>query len=45
MAAVFRDGHDPLTDAPLGRSYRDRTGRAVVGYDLTFTVPKSASVL
>ncbi len=45
MAAVFRDGHDPLTDAPLGRSYHDRTDRAVVGYDLTFTVPKSASVL
>ncbi len=45
MAAVFRDGHDPLTGTPLGRSYRDRTDRAVVGYDLTFTVPKSASVL
>jgi conjugative relaxase-like TrwC/TraI family protein len=45
MAAVFRDGHDPLTAAPLGRSYRDRANRAVVGYDLTFTVPKSASVL
>jgi len=44
-AAVFRDGHDPLTSAPLGRSYRDRSDRAVVGYDLTFTVPKSASVL
>lgn len=45
MAAVFRGGHDPQTDAPLGRSYRGRTDRAVVGYDLTFTVPKSASVL
>ena len=45
MAAVFGDGHDPLTHAPLGRSYRDRADRAVAGYDLTFTVPKSASVL
>ena len=45
MAAVFRDGCDPLTGDPLGRSYCDRANRPVVGYDLTFTVPKSASVL
>ena len=45
MAAVFRDGVDPLTGDPLGRSYRDRANRPVVGFDLTFTVPKSASVL
>ena len=46
MAAVFRDGHDPVTaDAPLGRSYVGRRVRPVVGYDLTFTVPKSAAVL
>jgi len=48
MAAVFRDGHDPVTGGALGRPY-PRFGttqrRAVVGYDLTFTVPKSVSVL
>src|SRR5665647_306498 len=45
MAAVFRDGCDPLTGNPLGRSYQGRANRPVVGFDLTFTVPKSASVL
>ena len=45
MAAVFRDGHDPVTDEALGRRYAGQAGRPVVGYDLTFTVPKSASVL
>ena len=45
MVAVFRDGHDPITREPLGRSYVDRAVRPVVGYDLTFTVPKSAPVL
>ncbi|WP_281173256.1 MobF family relaxase [Actinotalea ferrariae] len=45
MAAVFRDGHDPLTREPLGRPYPGRADRPVVGYDLTFTIPKSASVL
>src|SRR5665647_858431 len=48
MAAVFRDGHDPVTGAALGRPYPrfDTTERrAVVGYDLTFTAPKSVSVL
>ena len=45
MAAVFRDGCDPLTGDPLGRSYQGRADRPVVGFDLTFTVPKSASVL
>jgi conjugative relaxase-like TrwC/TraI family protein/excisionase family DNA binding protein len=59
MAAVFRDGHDPLTGQPLDRPYPRYdsipapTGdastttprRAVVGYDLTFTAPKSVSVL
>ncbi len=45
MAAVFRDGHDPVTGEPLGRQYAGQLGRPVVGYDLTFTVPKSASVL
>src|SRR5665647_3443514 len=45
MAAVFRDGCDPLSGGPLGRAYQDGNGRPVVGFDLTFTVPKSASVL
>src|SRR5665648_521200 len=45
MAAVCRDGCDPLTSDPLGRSYQGRANRPVVGFDLTFTVPKSASVL
>lgn len=45
MAAVFRDGCDPVTGAPLGRGYAGRSVRPVVGYDLTFTIPKSASVL
>ena len=48
MTAVFRDGVDPLTDDALGRSYSrfdDGKRHAVVGFDLTFTAPKSVSVL
>lgn len=48
MTAVFRDGVDPLTDEALGRPYSrldDGKRHAVVGFDLTFTVPKSVSVL
>ena len=45
IVAVFRDGHDPVTGDPLGRSYVGRRVRPVVGFDLTFTVPKSAAVL
>ncbi|EYR65282.1 conjugal transfer protein [Actinotalea ferrariae CF5-4] len=48
MTAVFRDGLDPLTEDALGRAYSrfdDGKRHAVVGYDLTFTAPKSASVL
>src|SRR5665648_623471 len=48
MTAVFRDGVDPLTDDALGRPYRrfdDGPRHAAVGYDLTFTAPKSVSVL
>lgn len=40
MTALFRDGHDPLTDNAPGRGYSrgdDGKRRAVVGYDLTFT--------
>ena len=83
MGALFGQGRDPLTDAPLGRPYpmfkpvaervaariaalpaglteaaraaqvasieryerRRPAPHAVAGYDLTFTVPKSVSVL
>ena len=48
MTAVFRDGMNPLTDDALGRPYPrfdDAKRHAVVGYDLTFTAPKSVSVL
>ena len=83
MGALFGQGRDPLTDAPLGRAYpafkpvaervaariaalpaglteearaaqvasierfegRRPVPHAVAGYDLTFTVPKSVSVL
>src|SRR5665647_2744948 len=43
MAAVFRDGHDPVTGEPLGGGYQGKG--AVVGFDLTFTAIKSVSVL
>ncbi len=42
MVAVFRDGHDPLTHAPLGHAYGPESVR---GYDLTFSTFKSAAVL
>lgn len=48
MTALFRDGRDSLTDDVQGRGYSrgdDGRRRAVVGYDLTFTAPKFASVL
>lgn len=48
MTAVFRDGIYPLTDDALGRPSRefdDGKHHAVIGYDLTFTAPKSVSVL
>lgn len=48
MTAVFRDGVDPLTDDALGRPHSrfdDGKRHAVVGYDLTFSAPKSVSVL
>lgn len=43
MAAVFRDGHDPVTGESLGRAFQG--SGAVVGFDLTFTAMKSVSVL
>lgn len=43
-------GRDPVTGESLGRAYPsyehgDRRRRAVAGYDFTFSIPKSASVL
>ncbi len=40
-------GRDPVTGDPLGRSFPQYEGakRAVAGFDFTFSVPKSASVL
>lgn len=49
MTAVFRDGRDPVTLEPLGTPYKQVVpgdGRhTVAGYDLTFTAPKSFSIL
>ncbi|WP_034622986.1 MobF family relaxase [Cellulomonas sp. URHE0023] len=49
MTAVFRDGRNPVTLEPLGTPYKQIVpgeGRhTVAGYDLTFTAPKSDSVL
>ena len=45
MTALYRDGCDPVTGTALGTPYADLRRRPVVGYDLTFTVPKSVSVL
>src|SRR5680860_1740253 len=51
MERLFRDGLDPSTGEPLGRSphlYSSGTKRQrrrpVAGFDCTFTVPKSVSV-
>ncbi|WP_157009182.1 MobF family relaxase [Agromyces laixinhei] len=40
-------GRDPITGDPLGRAFPQYEGgrRAVAGFDFTFSVPKSASVL
>ena len=52
MTAVFGRAADPVTGTALGRAFPTRTGTdgvprpaGVAGYDLTFTVVKSASVL
>jgi conjugative relaxase-like TrwC/TraI family protein len=47
MARLFGHGQDPVTGAPLGRPLAaPRQGfKPVVGFDLTFSVPKSVSVL
>lgn len=54
LARLLGAGRDPLTGKPLGRPYAtykpsdESSGtrrRAVAGYDYTFSLPKSASVL
>lgn len=48
MTRVFRDGRDPTSGESLGVPFDEQhggTGHAVAGFDLVFTVPKSASVL
>lgn len=51
LQLLIGHGRDPLTGEPLGRAYpqydpdADRHRHAVAGYDFTFSVPKSASIL
>ena len=48
MTRVFRDGRDPSTGDSLGIPFdalHVGRGKPVAGFDLVFTVPKSASVL
>jgi len=47
MGRLFGRGQDPVSGAPLGRPLAEsRPGfKPVVGFDLTFSVPKSVSVL
>ena len=48
LRRLIGHGHDPVTDVALGRAYQvfgDGARRAVAGYDLTFSAPKSVSAL
>jgi conjugative relaxase-like TrwC/TraI family protein len=50
MGRLFGAGRDPVTGQALGRPYRTPAGgpnvkASVAGFDLTFSVPKSVSVL
>lgn len=47
MRRLFGDGQDPVSGAALGRppSAARADSKPVVGFDLTFSVPKSVSVL
>lgn len=51
LQLLLGHGRDPLTGEPLGRAYphyaqgNSPHRRAVAGYDFTFSVPKSASIL
>ena len=45
LANLFGAGRHPVTGVPLGLRPQADSSRVVSGFDLTFTVPKSASVL
>ena len=49
LGLLFGQGRDPVSGEALGRAYpqsaADTARTAVAGYDLTFSVPKSVSVL
>ena len=45
LALLFGAGRHPITGQQLGQAPRTDGSRRVSGFDLTFTVPKSASVL
>ncbi len=48
LAFLIGEGRDPITGEALGRAYREfatSDRRAVAGFDFTFSIPKSASVL
>lgn len=45
LSRLFGEGSDPRSGAPLGRTYDQGNERAVAGYALTFSPPKSVSVL
>ena len=45
LAALFGRGMNPLTGEPLGRSWKEDDDSRVAGYAVTFSPPKSVSVL
>ncbi len=47
LQLLIGQGRDPVTREPLGRAFPQYEGsrRAVAGFDITFSMPKSASVL
>ncbi len=45
LSRLFGQGLHPVTGVPLGRSLRPDDGAALAGYALSFSPPKSVSVL
>lgn len=45
MRRLFGQGTDPVTGTVLGRPMASGSVRSVIGFDLTFSVPKSVSVV
>jgi conjugative relaxase-like TrwC/TraI family protein len=45
LSMLFGQGLHPATEVPLGRRFRPEDGKAVAGYALSFSPPKSVSVL